>query len=151
VPAQSVDGEPAKPALRVEDLPAIDSLTLDSDFTAFLKEGVPEELKKLALRKLWASDPFLAKPEVLDLYNLDFSMPVATEAVKTLYQVGKGMALPEDEEKPTVQPRPEASPEASPAPAAPEGLPAPTDPNTGVAADPGQQETAAVRNGPSNL
>ena len=44
------DGETAEV---VADLPDIDTLHKDSDFTVFMNEGVPEELKKRALRKLW--------------------------------------------------------------------------------------------------
>jgi hypothetical protein len=38
-------------------LPPIDELTSDSDVTAFLRKGVPEVLKKAALRRIWALDP----------------------------------------------------------------------------------------------
>jgi hypothetical protein len=45
------------PTIRPEDLPNIDELTAESDFKAFLQKGVPEELRRLALRKLWTADP----------------------------------------------------------------------------------------------
>ena len=54
------------------DLPDIETLDKDSDFTVFMKEGVPEELKKLALRKLWRSDPVFAVIDGLDDYDEDF-------------------------------------------------------------------------------
>ena len=38
-------------------LPRLDELTSGSDFAAFLQKGVPEELKRLALRKAWSLDP----------------------------------------------------------------------------------------------
>ena len=38
-------------------LPRIEDLTAGSDFAAFLQKGVPEELKRLALRKAWSLDP----------------------------------------------------------------------------------------------
>jgi hypothetical protein len=38
-------------------LPPIEELTPDSDITAFLRKGVPEVLKKAALRRIWALDP----------------------------------------------------------------------------------------------
>ena len=47
----------APPAIRIEDLPKIDELTADSDFSVFLQRGVPDELKRLALRKAWTLDP----------------------------------------------------------------------------------------------
>jgi len=86
--------------IRAEDLPPVDSLTAESDFTVFLEEGVPEELKKLALRRLWSTDPFLAQPDPLDIHNLDYTMPAVAEVVKTVYQVGRGIVLPEEEARP---------------------------------------------------
>ncbi len=38
-------------------LPSIDDLTVETDITGFLRKGVPEELKRLALRKMWSLDP----------------------------------------------------------------------------------------------
>ena len=38
-------------------LPKVEDLTAQSDITAFLRKGVPEELKRLALRRVWALDP----------------------------------------------------------------------------------------------
>jgi hypothetical protein len=38
-------------------LPKVEDLTATSDITAFLRKGVPEELKRLALRRVWALDP----------------------------------------------------------------------------------------------
>ena len=38
-------------------LPRLEELTSGSDFAAFLQKGVPEELKRLALRKAWSLDP----------------------------------------------------------------------------------------------
>jgi len=46
-----------EPTIKPEDLPNIDELTAESDFKAFLQKGVPEELRRLALRKLWTADP----------------------------------------------------------------------------------------------
>jgi hypothetical protein len=82
-------------------LPPVESLTKDSNYAAFLKEGVPEGLKNAALRQLWRSDPVLAAPELLDLHNLDYTFPKVPEVVQTAYQVGKGYfdAVAEAEEK----------------------------------------------------
>jgi hypothetical protein len=73
------------------ELPPIDSLGKDSDFTVFMREGVPEALKQQALRKLWASDPAFGAPDILDIHALDYSHLGRTqEVVRTSYQVGKG-------------------------------------------------------------
>jgi hypothetical protein len=81
-------GEEPKAAL---ELPPIDSLGKDSDFTVFMREGVPEALKQQALRKLWASDPAFGAPDILDIHALDYSHLGRTqEVVRTAYQIGKG-------------------------------------------------------------
>ena len=38
-------------------LPSIDSITADTDIIAFLKSGVPTELRRAALRRAWTRDP----------------------------------------------------------------------------------------------
>lgn len=77
------------------DLPPIESLGKDSDYAPFLQDGVPEDLRRRALSRLWASDPAFAAPDPLDLYNIDHRPPAVAEAVATLYRVGRGMVEPE--------------------------------------------------------
>ncbi|MDA1100588.1 MAG: DUF3306 domain-containing protein [Proteobacteria bacterium] len=76
----------------VEQLPDIDDLDAESDYTLFMRDGVPENLRRLALRKLWLSDPVLANVDGLVDYGEDFSIAETLGGVvKTIYQVGKGM------------------------------------------------------------
>jgi hypothetical protein len=52
---------PVEPAAEEPpDLPPIEQLAADSDYTAFLARAVPEELQRLALRRAWATDPRIA-------------------------------------------------------------------------------------------
>lgn len=84
--------EPAPPP----DLPDIDSLTAESDFTAFLKEGVPQHLRRLALRKLWTSDPVLANLDGLIDYGEDYTDAAnVVEGMKSAWEVGRGYAKEE--------------------------------------------------------
>jgi hypothetical protein len=76
----------------VAELPPVESLTKDSDFTAFLRKGVPEALRQQALHKLWASDPAFAAPDPLDFQNVDYTKLVTGEVVTSSYEVGKGFA-----------------------------------------------------------
>ncbi len=41
----------------VTSLPSINSITVDTDIRAFLQAGVPEDLKRSALRRAWATNP----------------------------------------------------------------------------------------------
>jgi hypothetical protein len=47
-------------------LPSIDSLTVDSDFTVFMKPGVSKEVQNMALRKLWRLNPAFGRTDGLD-------------------------------------------------------------------------------------
>ncbi len=73
------------------DLPDIESLTKDSDFTVFMREGVPEDIRRLALRRLWRSDPVFANLDGLRDYGEDYSQvgTVAAE-IGTIYRAGAG-------------------------------------------------------------
>lgn len=78
-------------------LPDIDSLAAGSDFTVFMRAGVPEALKQRALRRLWQVDPAFNVICPLDDYNLDYTdAATVVPNLKTLYQVGRGMVLPSE-------------------------------------------------------
>jgi hypothetical protein len=55
-------------------LPPVDSLTFDSDFSAFMKPKIDEETKRAALRKLF-SDPSFNVMDGLDIYVGDYTQP----------------------------------------------------------------------------
>mgnify|MGYP001405171613 CR=1 FL=1 len=93
---RSDDNTPAE----TNDLPSLESLTADSDFTPFLHTDVPSALKKAALRKLWKSDPILANVDGLNDYDEDFARMDLGKVVQTAYQVGKGMIGPKEEPEP---------------------------------------------------
>lgn len=79
------------------DLPDLETLDANSDYTGFLGANVPQDVAKLALRKLWRSDPVLANLDGLNDYDDDFSkVGMVSEAVKTAYRVGKGFLTDEE-------------------------------------------------------
>jgi len=81
----------------VESLPDVDSLSEESDFTAFLQKGVPEELRQRALRKLWRLNPVFANLDGLNDYDLDYTDAAAVvENLKTAYRAGKGYLTPQE-------------------------------------------------------
>src|SRR5688572_28606015 len=88
------------PEIRPEDLPPVEELTAASDFTPFLKAGVPEELKRLALRKLWRSDPVFANLDGLVEHGEDFGAAFRNPGpVATLFRIGRAMPGPGDAEE----------------------------------------------------
>jgi len=61
-----------RPALTDADMPAIDSLTEDSDYSGFLSPEVSEELRKQALRRLFLGSGFNVC-DGLDDYDEDYT------------------------------------------------------------------------------
>lgn len=81
----------------VHNLPDPETLDYDADFTPFLKDGVPEELKGRALQRLWRSHPTLANLDGLIEYGEDYTnAAMLGKAVRTIYKIGIGMISDED-------------------------------------------------------
>ena len=76
--AQHPLSEPDPAAVQPAPLPAIESLTFDSDFRAFLQPHVAEDLKRQALKKL-LHDPRFNVMDGLDVYIDDYSVPSPLE------------------------------------------------------------------------
>src|SRR3546814_19419431 len=69
----------------------IESLGMDSDFTVFLQDGVPEALRRKALQRLWRLDPVFANLDGLLGYGEDYTdAATVVENLKTAYRVGRG-------------------------------------------------------------
>ena len=93
-----LESRPDDTAAEKLDLPDIETLTADSDFTAFMKEGVPSAVRRLALRKLWASDPMFNVIDEMVEYGEDYTKATLMgEAVKSAWRPGKGYARDETE------------------------------------------------------
>lgn len=60
-PAQAPRTEPspapANPEVDLSSLPSIETIDAETDITVFLREGIPQELSRAALRRAWAADP----------------------------------------------------------------------------------------------
>ena len=83
--AAPAGGDAAAPAAGA--LPPVETLTFDSDFTAFLQPKVDEALKRNALRTLFR-DPRFNVMDGLDVYIDDYSKPdpISAEMVRALVQ-----------------------------------------------------------------
>lgn len=125
--------EPFDPA----SLPSIDSLTADSDYTAFLRPGVPTAVTNAALRQAWLSDPLISTFKEMADYDWDFNAP------------GYGALLPTDDveallsrviNRPEPEPEPEPKPETESPIAIAEAADDP-EPNKNFVAPPAAVET----------
>ncbi|MGB1108739.1 MAG: DUF3306 domain-containing protein [Gammaproteobacteria bacterium] len=70
--APSVDETPAPPELTDADMPPLESLSFDSDFSGFMSPKVSETLRRQALRKLFLSPEFNVV-DGLDEYAEDYT------------------------------------------------------------------------------
>lgn len=94
----SADGLDATPETSPAelDLPDIESLTADSDFSVFMKQGVPPALRRLALNKLWASDPVFNVIDEMVEYGEDYTdAAMVVEGMKSAWVAGRGYATDE--------------------------------------------------------
>jgi hypothetical protein len=81
----------------VRDLPPVESLNKDSDFTPFFASNVPDFLKRNAFKALWACTPFFNFRDGLDDYDENFRLiDKLITAADSDYKSGKGYGL-EDE------------------------------------------------------
>jgi hypothetical protein len=64
---------PAQPEIDPTTLPSLDSIGAQSDISAFLKPGVPGELRLAALRRAWSTDPAIRDFKGLAENDWDFT------------------------------------------------------------------------------
>ncbi len=105
------------PASAAPELPALESLTLSSDFTAFLRPEVDDNLRRAALKQLFR-DPRFNIMDGLDTYIDDYTRadPIAPDVIADLLSRGFP-AAPEESAPPPVgaapiEPAPTALPSA---------------------------------------
>jgi hypothetical protein len=115
-PAEKVDESPAP------QLPALDQLTPESDFTGFMHPKVKDALRRVALKKLF-NDPHFNTPDPFEPFSGDWTVgeAISPELLATLNQ-SKTLLFSEEKK--------DDEPDAAPAPENPElaqAEPAPPD------------------------
>jgi Protein of unknown function (DUF3306) len=97
-------GEEPKPATPAAEgpppeLPPLDQLGSDSDFSAFMDRRVDDGLRRLALKKLFG-DPRLNASDGLDVFSEDYSLleDLPQELVAKLEHVRRTLRRPEPEQ-----------------------------------------------------
>ena len=86
-------------------VPPVETLTPESDFTAFMGPKVKDELRRLALKKLF-SDPHFNIPDPYEAYSGDWTVgePISEELLATLNQA-RTVLFREAEKKPAAEPQ----------------------------------------------
>jgi hypothetical protein len=153
--APSAEASASRPvgaaASDVAPLPPVESLTIDSDFTAFLQPKVDEALRRQALKQLFR-DPRFNVMDGLDVYIDDYSKPdpISPEIVRQLVQARYIFDPPatrvnergEVEDAPPEDAAAAVVPEAAEPPVVAALPPSPEPQDTEVPAEPGQPDTA---------
>ena len=99
VQADQAEGDTTDAPSPEADLPDVESLDYDSDYLGFMAEGVSEDLRKRALRRLWRSNPILANVDGLNDYDEDFTdAALVLPGLKTAFDAVRGYAPQEEEE-----------------------------------------------------
>jgi hypothetical protein len=122
-PEPVAEAAPPEPEFDLASLPPIETLDASSDFSVFLKPGVPQALRNAALRKAWLTDPLIRDyMSPLD-YAWDFNTPGGLpygfsnvlaetgEALRKLVNQAIGEMEPEEEKAPEGVALAEAAPE----------------------------------------
>jgi hypothetical protein len=71
----AAQGDADPPVFDPATLPSIESITATSDIRAFLAPGVPEELTRAALRRVWVTDPTIRSFVGIAENQWDFTKP----------------------------------------------------------------------------
>ena len=104
------------------NLPPVDQLTPESDFSGFMHPKVEDALRRVALKKLFRGDPHFNLPDPYEAYSGDWTVgePISEEFLATLNQANQLVFGEEKkEEKQEEIAAQEAEPE-KPAPAKPD-------------------------------
>ena len=80
-PATGETAGKAEEPVDLSKLPSLESLGKDSDYSMFMRKGVPEDLRLKAIRRMWATDPSIAGPDLLDMHAWDYT---GTDGLKPL-------------------------------------------------------------------
>lgn len=75
VQPETAEPEPAK--FEATALPKLEEISAETDISAFLRAGVPAELKQAALRRAWVADPSIREFVGLAENAFDFNAPNA--------------------------------------------------------------------------
>ena len=80
-----------EPEIDLSELPSLDSITAETDITAFLRKGIPADLSRAALRRVWAADPAIRDFVGLAENAWDFTDPDAMPGFGALHSTPEQM------------------------------------------------------------
>jgi hypothetical protein len=119
------------------ELPSIDKLTSESDFSGFMHPKVEDALRRVALKKLFAGDPHFNLPDPFEPFSGDWTVAAAIpdEMLRTLNQTRTLLFSDEEKQELAKQEAAAAAAQEQAAAADQEPVPAPSKPE-----EPGKQD-----------
>lgn len=138
---EEVKGQGTEAVASPPELPPIEKLTPQSDFTAFMGPNVQDALRRAALKRLF-SDPHFNVPDLNEAYSGDWTggEPITEEMLKTLNQA-RTLLFPEDKKREEALERERLAAEAAPQEGSSESHAATTDTLEEKHDEPGRQDT----------
>jgi hypothetical protein len=108
VPEGKAVAQKSAPSDTPPDLPPLDKLTPDSEFSGFMHPKVQDALRRAALKKLF-SDPHFNIPDPFEAYSGDWTggEPIPDEMLATLNQA-RTLLFSDKEKKKEEEPKPVA-------------------------------------------
>ena len=85
--------QPEASPVDLESLPSIESITADTDIRAFLAPGVPAQLTRAALRRVWETDPAIRDFVGLAENAWDFNAPGGVPGFAPSLPLGEAQRL----------------------------------------------------------
>jgi hypothetical protein len=123
-PAPATPAKPDDEAIDPATLPPLESLGPESDYTVFMRKGVPEAIRTAALRKAWMSDPFIRDfrgpaEYALDYTTSEFDLRPTDDVAKMLDRIfPPKVSEPETAPQAPAEPAPQVEAKADPPPQA---------------------------------
>ncbi|HJT62270.1 MAG TPA: DUF3306 domain-containing protein [Burkholderiales bacterium] len=96
------------------DLPSVDKLTPESDFSGFMHPKVEDALRRVALKKLFAGDPHFNVPDPFEPFSGDWTVAatIPDEMLSTLNQA-RTLLLSDEQKQALAKQEAEAQPQSA--------------------------------------
>jgi len=108
---------PVKDETPAPQLPPVDKLTPESDYTGFMHPKVDQALRRVALKKMF-NDPHFNTPDPFEPFSGDWNVaePISGEMLKTLNQARTHLFGEDDSKTADTTPAKEDKPDTASAP-----------------------------------
>jgi len=108
---QPIEEKKAEPETPAPVLPPVDKVTPESDFSGFMHPKVKDELRRLALKKLF-TDPHFNVPDPFEPFSGDWTGEALAPDMLAKLNQARTLIFDEPQNKPQEEPKPAEEPVA---------------------------------------